>query len=158
MSETANNKVVPITTASEAERAITNLNTIMDALVETLEAETAGMRAGKLADVAVLEETKTSLSRRYLAETERVKAAVDVIQQSLPQALAALRKRHQAFQALLKTNITVLATAHAVSEGIIRGVSNELNRKRMPAGYGANGRANAPNPKSSEPMALSRTL
>jgi hypothetical protein len=54
--------------------------------------------------------------------------------------------------------MTVLATAHAVSEGIIRGVSNELNRKRMPAGYGANGRANAPKPKTSEPMALSRTL
>ena len=43
-----------------------------------------------------------------------------------------MRERHTAFQALLQTNMTVLATAHAVSEGIIRGVSGELARKRAP--------------------------
>ena len=159
MSAPANNKATPITTAGEAERAITNLNTIMDALVETVEEETARVRAGKLTHALELDETKTSLSRRYAAETERVKAAIDVIEKSLPQALEALRKRHNAFQNLLKTNLTVLATAHAVAEGIIRGVSNEINRKRAPSTYGANGRANAPNPKAShQPLAVSRTL
>ena len=33
---------------------------------------------------------------------------------------------HNTFRDLLQTNLTVLATAHAVSEGIIRGVSGEL--------------------------------
>lgn len=159
MSAPTNNKVVSIKTASEAEHAIINLNAIMDALVETVGEETARVRAGKLSRALELDETKTSLSRRYVAETERVKAAIDVIEKSLPQALDALRKRHNAFQNLLKTNLTVLATAHAVAEGIIRGVSNEINRKRAPSTYGANGRANAPNPKTShQPLAVSRTL
>jgi len=52
----------------------------------------------------------------------------------------------------------VLATAHAVSEGIIRGVSGELAKSRTPSTYGATGRANAPNPRAGQPLAVSRTL
>ena len=69
-----------------------------------------------------------------------------------------MRKRHDAFRALLQTNLTVLATAHAVSEGIIRGVSGELARKQAPSTYGASGRTNTPGPKASQPLAVSRTL
>jgi hypothetical protein len=76
----------------------------------------------------------------------------------LPAALDRLRNRHDAFQALLQTNLTVLATAHAVSEGIIRGVSGELARKLAPSTYGASGRANGPSAKTSQPLALSRRL
>lgn len=144
--------------AGDAERAIANLNTIMDRLVETIEQETARVRAGHLRHAAELEETKAEFARRYMAESQRLKAAKDVVAQSLPQALAALRTRHQAFQELLKTNLTVLATAHAVSEGIIRGVSGELARKRAPSTYGATGRANSPAAKTSQPLAISRSL
>ena len=65
----------------------------------------------------------------------------------------------RAFRSLLQTNLTVLATAHAVSEGIIRGVSGELARKQAPSTYGANGRANQPSRrKASQPLAISRSL
>ncbi len=148
----------PIASAGEAERVIANLNTIMDRLVETVEEETARVRAGRLADAAELAEGKAELGRRYAVESERVTAARELIARSLPDALDALRKRHTAFQALLQTNLTVLATAHAVSEGIIRGVSGELARKRAPSTYGATGRANAPSAKASQPLAISRTL
>jgi hypothetical protein len=148
----------PIASAGEAERVIANLNTIMDRLVETVEEETARVRAGRLADAAELAESKAELGRRYAVESERVKAAGELIARSLPDALDRLRKRHTAFQALLQTNLTVLATAHAVSEGIIRGVSGELARKRAPSTYGATGRANAPSAKASQPLAISRTL
>ena len=130
----------------------------MDRLVETVEEETARVRAGRLRDAVELDEAKVELARAYAAETERVKAAKDIIAQSLPEALDRLRKRHDAFQALLQTNLTVLATAHAVSEGIIRGVSGELARKQAPSTYGASGRANAPSSKASQPLAVSRTL
>jgi hypothetical protein len=52
----------------------------------------------------------------------------------------------------------VLATAHAVSEGIVRGVSGELARKSSPQTYGASGRANTPDPRAAQPLALSRML
>jgi hypothetical protein len=148
----------PIASAGEAERVIANLNTIMDRLVETVEEETARVRAGRLADAAELAEGKAELGRRYAVESERVTAARELIARSLPDVLDALRKRHTAFQVLLQTNLTVLATAHAVSEGIIRGVSGELARKRAPSTYGATGRANAPSAKASQPLAISRTL
>ncbi len=76
----------------------------------------------------------------------------------MPEALDTLRARHDAFQALLQDNLMVLATAHAVSEGIIRGVAGEFARKQAPSTYGASGRASAPASKASQPMAISRTL
>jgi len=52
----------------------------------------------------------------------------------------------------------VLATAHAVSEGIVRGVSNEITRRSAPHTYGASGRANAPSRAAATPIAVSRSL
>jgi hypothetical protein len=148
----------PITNAGEAQRAIAGLNAIMDRLVETIERETAQARAGKLRDATQLDATKTELAHHYYDETERVKAAKGLVAQTMPQALQDLRKRHGAFQRMLQTNMTVLATAHAVAEGIIRGVSIELARKQAPSTYGATGRANMPKPKSSPPMSVCRSL
>jgi hypothetical protein len=150
--------LAPIASTGEAEQVIANLEKIMDRLVETVEEETARVRAGRLRDAVELDEAKVELARRYAAESDRVKAAKDLIAQSLPEAIDRLRKRHDAFQALLQTNLTVLATAHAVSEGIIRGVSSELARKQAPSTYGASGRANAPGSKASQPLAVSRKL
>lgn len=147
-----------ITSAGEAEHAIANLNKIMDSLVATVEEETAHVRAGRLRDAIELDEAKIELARLYAAETERVKSAKAVITQSLPDALDRLRQRHETFQALLQNNLTVLATAHAVSEGIIRGVQGELARKAAPSTYGASGRATTPSSKTSQPMAVSRSL
>ncbi|MGN6571055.1 MAG: hypothetical protein ACTHLO_06545 [Pseudolabrys sp.] len=147
-----------IGTAAEAERVIDSLNTIMDRLIETVERETAHMRKGRLRDALALETEKQELAARYAAESNRVRASQAEIAKSLPQALAKLRDRHAAFESLLQTNLTVVATAHAVSEGIIRGVSGELARKQTPSTYGAGGRATAPSRRSGQPLAISRTL
>ena len=147
-----------ISTAAEAERAIANLNTIMDSLIDTVEEETAHMRKGRLREAVALEPRKTELAQRYVSETARINTAKPTIAKALPQALAALRERHAAFQSLLQTNLTVIATAHAVSEGIIRGVSGEMTRRAAPSTYGASGRANAPAPRTSQPLAVSRSL
>jgi hypothetical protein len=148
----------PIASVGEAERAIANLNGIMDRLIATVEEETARMRAGRLRDAVELDEAKLELSRAYATESERVKTAKAIIAKGLPGELERLRLRHESFRASLQTNLTVLATAHAVSEGIIRGVSGELARKRAPSTYGATGRANTPGSKTSQPLAISRSL
>lgn len=147
-----------IVTAGDAERAVANLNTIMDRLVETVEEETARVRAGRLREASELEEAKVEFARRYAIESGKIRGARDLIAKSQPEALERLRQRHEAFQALLQTNLTVLATAHAVSEGIIRGVSGELARKQTPQTYGASGRANGPRAGASPPIAFSRLL
>lgn len=148
----------PIASAGEAELAIANLNTVMDRLEATVAEETARVRAGNLRAAQQLDAAKSELARLYAAQSERVKAARGLIASALPQAIAALRTRHAAFQSLLQTNLTVLATAHAVSEGIIRGVSGELARKQSPSTYGASGRTSAPSARAGQPLALSRKL
>ncbi len=147
-----------IASAGEAAQAIKNLSAIMDRLIATVEDETAHMRAGRLHAALALDETKSQLARGYAAQSGRLKAAEAVVVRALPDALKDLRRRHERFQALLQTNLTVVATAHAVSEGIIRGVSGELARKRAPQTYGASGRANAPSRNAAQPLAISRSL
>ncbi len=147
-----------IASAAEAAQAIDTLSAIMDRLIATVEDETEHMRAGRLHDALALEETKTELARSYTAESGRLKAAEAIVARVQPNAIKDLRSRHERFQELLQTNLTVVATAHAVSEGIIRGVSGELAKKRAPSTYGATGRANAPSRSASQPMAVSRSL
>jgi Arc/MetJ family transcription regulator len=148
----------PIASVGEAERVIANLETIMESLAATIGEETARVRGGQLREAGELEAVKTELARAYAAESTRLKNGKALVGRALPHALDALRRRHLAFQELLRINLTVLATAHAVSEGIIRGVSGELARKRAPQTYGASGRANGPSARASQPLALSRKL
>ncbi|MBV9261335.1 MAG: hypothetical protein JO205_08180 [Pseudolabrys sp.] len=147
-----------IGSVGEAERVIDNLGKIMDALLSTVEQETVLVRAGKLGESATLAMAKAELAGQYLADTERLKSNRHYVERSLPEKLDALRQRHNSFGALLQINLAVLATAHAVSEGIIRGVSEELARKRAPTTYGASGRANGLPAKARQPLALSLNL
>jgi hypothetical protein len=147
-----------IVNASAAEKAIADLESIMDRLEQTLAEETARVQAGKLRDANALSEAKIEFARLYAVESDRVKSAKEAIVRWIPDAFDRLRKRHNNFHDLLRTNLTVLATAHAVSEGIIRGVSGELARKQAPSTNGSNGRALSPSTKASQPLALSRSL
>ncbi len=59
---------------------------------------------------------------------------------------------------MLQINLTVLATAHAVSEGIVRGVNTEIQRRNIPNTYTSAGRRAAPGPRHMTPLAVSRSL
>ena len=147
-----------IASVGEAEQAIANLATIMERLVGTVEEETAKVRTGHVSQAGGVESAKAELAGAYAAESMRLASGREFVARAKPDAIASLRERHIAFRELLQTNLTVLATAHAVSEGIIRGVSGELARTRAPQTYGASGRTIAPSAKASQPLALSRKL
>jgi hypothetical protein len=151
-------KPVPFKSAEEAASAIARLNAIMDRLGTLLSEETARVRAGHLRAAVDLDEEKVELARIFATESERLRASAKMVSTSLPDAFRRLQTRHESFRNLLQTNLTVLATAHAVSEGIIRGVSSELTRKQAPSTYGANGRANQPPPSAAQPLSVSRSL
>jgi hypothetical protein len=148
----------PIADVNAAEKAVASLESVMDRLEQTVTEETARVRAGHLRQAAELDQAKIEFARLYISESDYVKAARNAIARLAPDALERLRRRHDAFQGVLRTNLTVLATAHAVSEGIIRGVSGELARKQAPSTYGATGRAQTPSSKASPPLAISRTF
>jgi hypothetical protein len=148
----------PVTTAADANELAAHYITVMEALVEIIQRETELVRAGHLAQAAALEQTKTDLARLYIADTLRLRASQAQLAQISPQTMPELIRHHDSFRALLQINLTVLATAHAVSEGIVRGVSGELARKASPQTYGASGRTNAPDPRNAPPLAVSRVL
>ena len=148
----------PLQSAAESEQVIQHLTEVMDGLLAVVEQETALVRAGKLIEAQKLEASKAELSRLYIADTARIRASQRFLNQATPGLADELRRRHDVFRAVLQMNLTVLATAHAVSESIMRGVSAELARKATPQAYGASGHATKPPPSSQQPLTLSRVL
>jgi hypothetical protein len=149
----------PVTTAAEAQALIAHFTEVMETLVGVVQKETELVRAGHLGKATGFEQPKADLARLYIADTLRLRASHSYLSRIVPAAkLEALRLRHDAFRALLQINLTVLATAHAVSEGIVRGVSAEMAQKSAPQTYGASGRANVPRRGAAAPLTVSRML
>jgi hypothetical protein len=148
----------PITTAVEAEQAIDDLTALIKKFSELLEQETVLVHAGRIRTASGLGATKAELAGQLSTSGERVKASAKFLRQSAPARCAALAGAQEAFRFVLQKNMIVLATAHAVSEGIMRRLSSDLARKAAPQVYGASGRTTAPNPKHGRPLAVSRTL
>ena len=147
----------PITTPTEAEQAIGELTLLVEKLSAIIEQETLLVREGKLRNAMALEATKSQLAGQLFVAGERVKAGTKALG-SAPAHCKELAKVQDKFQALLQKNMVVLATAHAVSEGIVRRLSGDLARKASPQVYGASGRAATPNPRHGRPLAVSRSL
>jgi hypothetical protein len=148
----------PITTAAVAEQAIDDATALIEKLTGLVEQETVLVHAGRIRSASALEPTKAELAGQLFAFGERLKADAKFLLQAAPARCAALARVQEAFRAVLQKNMIVLATAHAVSEGIMRRLSGDLARKASPQVYGASGRTAAPNPKHGRPLAISRTL
>ena len=121
-----------ISTPAEARKLAEELMDVMSALLGIIERETELVRAGKVREAMRLEEQKSELSGRYMVAVENLKNAQKYLAQVSPELLTTLRRHHDTFRAMLQINLTVLATAHAVSEGIVRGVNTEMQRKQHP--------------------------
>jgi hypothetical protein len=146
------------TTAAEARALADTLMEVMSALLGLIERETELVRAGKLREAMAFEPEKTALSRRYVSAVGHLKASQKFLAQSAPELLATLHRHHDTFRAMLQVNLTVLATAHAVSEGIVRGVNAEMQRRNIPNTYTAAGKRAAPGPRHITPLSVSRSL
>jgi hypothetical protein len=142
----------------EAEEFAARLHQLMEALVAVVEEETRLVRRGRLADTASLEQPKADLARTYLAQCAQLKRLAPALRQHHADLYESLRQRHDTFRALLQINLTVLATAHAVAEGLVRGVADEIARKTAPQTYAASGRPAVPPRSAAAPLAVSRSL
>jgi hypothetical protein len=150
---------VPVaSTTAEARKLAEGLMEVMSALLGVIERETELVRAGKVAEAMALEAQKTDLSRRYVSAVTQFKASQKYLAQAVPELLTTLHRHHDVFRAMLQVNLTVLATAHAVSEGIVRGVNTEIQRRNVPNTYTAAGQRAVPGPRHITPLAVSRSL
>jgi len=140
------------------EALITHFMETIDTLAGLVRQENELLRAGRLGQAMQLGEAKAETARLYLADAIQLRTHHADLSRIMPEKLETLRKRHEAFRSLLQVSQTVLATAHAVSEGIVRGVSSEMARKTAPQTYGASGRPNLPGRNCAPALALSRSL
>jgi hypothetical protein len=150
-----------ITTATppaEARKLAQNLMEVMSALLSVIERETELVRAGKIREAMASEAKKAELTRRYVIAVTQLKAGHEHLTRTAPELVRSLHRHHETFRALLQINLTVLATAHAVSESIVRGVNAEVQRRNIPSTYTAKGRQAAPGPRHITPLAVSRSL
>jgi hypothetical protein len=148
----------PILSAAEAEQLATRFLAVMEDLSDLIVRETELVRLGRLAQAGELAAEKGDLTRQYFADALQLQASNASLKRMMPDKLDALRQRHGAFRAQLQVNLTVLATAHAISEGIVRGVSDEMARKSAPQTYGASGRPYEPKRNASVSLTVSRVL
>jgi hypothetical protein len=145
-------------TPQQARKLAEDLIDVMGALLGIIERETELVRAGKVREAMGLEAQKSGLSRRYAGAVAQFNTGQKYLSESAPELLATLHRHHDVFRAMLQVNLTVLATAHAVSEGIVRGVNAEMQRRNVPNTYTSAGRRATPGPRHIAPLALSRSL
>lgn len=148
----------PAETPVEARKLAEGLLQIMSALLGIVERETELVRAGKVREAMALETEKSNVSRQYADAISKLTRSREYLMQSTPELLTALHRHHDTFRAMLQVNLTVLATAHAVSEGIVRGVNSEMQRLSLPNGYTAAGQRATPGPRHVTPLSVSRSL
>lgn len=148
----------PIATPADARNLAEEMMDVMSRLIGVVEKETELVRAGKVREALRLQEQKSALTGRYVTAVETLRVAQKHLAQVAPDLLASLKRHHETFRAMLQINLTVLATAHAVSEGIVRGVNAEVQRRNMPNAYTAAGQRAAPSPRQVRPLAVSRSL
>lgn len=121
----------------EAERVLAHLTDAMRELEDALECETALIGAGRVREALAGEAHKGELAAAYILKLQHAKANVIALGRFAPEALRAFRTKQAEFERILGRNQTVIATARTVSEGLLRGLSEELGRSARPSGYGA---------------------
>jgi hypothetical protein len=146
------------TTPAEARQLAETLMEVMSALLGVIERETELVRAGKVREAMASVAKKTELSHRYAGAIAYLQASQKYLSQTAPELLTTLHRHHDVFRSMLQVNLTVLATAHAVSESIVRGVNAEMQRRNIPNTYTAAGRRAAPGPRHIAPLTVSRSL
>jgi hypothetical protein len=145
-------------TPAEARKLAENLMDVMSALLGIIERETELVRAGKIREGMAFASKKAELSTRYANALAQLKASQKYLFLTTPELLTTLHRHHDVFRSMLQINLTVLATAHAVSESIVRGVNTEMQRRNIPDTYTAAGRRAVPGPRNLRPLAVSRSL
>lgn len=125
-----------ISNALEAEKLIETVMETLGALSHVVGEETGLVKAGRLKDAMEREARKAELAGTYMKGVEQVKLNAVALARFAPEKVKRLKTAHLAFQDLIDLNQTVLATARAISESIMRDLATDTNRQNRAPGYG----------------------
>jgi hypothetical protein len=146
-----------VTGRPDAERLVAGVMSTMADLETLLQAETAHVRVGRFREGLSQEARKSELAASYLQGLEAIKANAVALARFAPEALARLKEAHAGFGRTVDANQLVLATARAVSESLLKGIAEEMNRQARPQVYAPAGHAPR-RAAPSEPLVVSKSL
>ena len=109
-----------VSNAVEANSLIETVMETLSALSHVVGEETGLVKAGRLKDAMEREARKAELAGVYMKGVEQVKLNAVALARFAPEKVKRLKNAHLAFQELIDLNQTVLATARAISESIMR--------------------------------------
>jgi hypothetical protein len=141
----------------DAQRLVGDVTATMAALETVLEAETTHLRAGRLRDGLAGADRKGELAGAYMRGLEACKANAIALARFAPDEVDTLKAAHTGFQRVVERNQVVLATARAVSEGLVRSLADEMGRAARPEIYAPTRRLAAP-PRYATPIVCSKHL
>jgi len=133
-----------ITTREEAESFLEAFAATMGELEQVLERESAELAAGRIRAGLAEEARKSALAAGYLQGLEHARSNAVALARFAPEAAARLKEAHIGFRDALARNQAVLETAKSVSEGLVKGVAEEMSKQTRPAGYGQSPRPSRP--------------
>ncbi len=123
-------------------------------LIGVLERETELLRSGDTQSINSLIARKTSLSTTMMKDMTTVNANAIYISEVVPEQIELLKDQHAQFQRSLRINQDALGAVKAISENLLRTISNAAGSTRSgPETYGQ-GAAMATN-AASRPTAVS---
>ncbi len=146
----------PIASPQDAERLAERLIRLMTVLEDVVGRETELLRAARLKDATDLAQSKTDAARDYVHGLEALKTNAIALARWAPGSVDRLRKAQSRLSDALAVNMTVLATARSVSEGIVRSLASEIAAPRTLTTYGA-GRVGPTKPAATS-LLISRSL
>jgi hypothetical protein len=142
---------------ADAELLVAGVLAILTDLEALLETETGHVRVGRFREGLSQEIRKNELTASYIQGLEAIKANAVALARFAPEALERLKEVHSRFGRIVDANRVVLATARAVSESLVKGIADEMNRQARPQAY-APARLAPHRPPSSEPLVVSKSL
>lgn len=146
-----------VTGRADAEQLAAGVLKTLADLQAVLELETGHVRVGRVREGLADERRKSELSASYLQGLEAVKGNAVAMARFAPEALQRLREAHAGFSRVVEENQIVLATARAVSESLVKGIAEEMNRQARPQVYAPLGQGARPS-TTSAPLVMSRSL
>ena len=144
----------PVASRADAEALIRRATDAVAALEAALEAETRHISAGRIGQGLAGERAKAELTGAYLAAITAAKTNAVAAKRLAPDLLSSLRVAQATLHAAALRNQAVLATAKAVSEGLIRAMADEVAKQARPQAYAIPARHAAP-PRAPGPVAFS---
>lgn len=139
-------RTVPATlaTRADAEALIRRAVDTIAALETALETETRHLAAGRIGQGLAGDRAKADLTGAYLAAITAAKTNAVAAKRLAPDLLPHLGAAQAQLHATALRNQAVLATAKAVSEGLVRAMADEVAKQARPQSYGLPARHAAP--------------